>query len=437
MNIFKKIVTVAATVLLCSIFANGQTDEYRQLPTWYPEGDLSSFVDFHDYEASRVVDEAHIFSEYEIDRMKEIIEKIQKDYNIDLVVATDSSSYGLDHDMYAMDFHHFCGYGFGDDFTGSILFICMEEGNRGWWTAATGKCESIYTYDVINSLDDKLEPYMVAGDYAEGVIDYLNNVYELYRLPDWYPDNVDDFIPFYAKYKSHVIDDVNYFTKEQLEVLASKAEEISSLYDTDFVIMTTPATIRGGNIYDYVQDYLLYNGYGVGEDRDAFVFCVLMHDDGYYAWNVVPGSSRDCYSYENMERILDHIQKPMDAGKIYDGALEVFKQADKMYRRGKVLPVVHFFKSVFWGIILGLIAAGITVSRMMSGLNNVRAATGAELYYEDGTFKLTNSDEKFLTSHVTKTLRESSSSSSSRSHSSHSSHSSSGGRSYSGGGRKF
>ena len=43
--------------------------------------------------------------------MLEGIRRIQKDYNIDLVVFTDVDSYGLSHAVYSADFHHFNGYG--------------------------------------------------------------------------------------------------------------------------------------------------------------------------------------------------------------------------------------------------------------------------------------------------------------------------------------
>ncbi|MBP5753396.1 MAG: TPM domain-containing protein, partial [Treponema sp.] len=69
-------------------------------PYWYPE-DVNSFVDFHDENASRVVDDAHIFSDSEIAQMKERIKKIQDESGFDLVVFTDTSSYGLSHGVYA------------------------------------------------------------------------------------------------------------------------------------------------------------------------------------------------------------------------------------------------------------------------------------------------------------------------------------------------
>jgi len=173
-------------------------------PGWWP--DEENFVRTHNTLGPRVVDDADIFTDAEEAEMLLAIEKIQS-LDIDLVVFTDTTTWGEERGTYAEAFHYFNGYGYGDNFTGTILFICMEEGNRGWWTAATGDVEGMYSYEVINALDDRLYPYMAGGDYGEGVLDYLENVYELYtggpfweqlkseenqyygpESPDYYPD---------------------------------------------------------------------------------------------------------------------------------------------------------------------------------------------------------------------------------------------------------
>ncbi|MBO6100894.1 MAG: TPM domain-containing protein, partial [Spirochaetaceae bacterium] len=136
-------------------YADGNIVEpapYRNAPDWWPD-DINAFKDFHDERASRVIDDAHIFSEEEIAVMKARIKQIQDENGFDLVVFTDKTSYGWSHGLYAADFHQFNGYGFGDDFSGSVLFICMREDDRGWWTAATGKCKDLYTEKVINAID--------------------------------------------------------------------------------------------------------------------------------------------------------------------------------------------------------------------------------------------------------------------------------------------
>ncbi len=182
----KKILSLLAVFALILSFAVSASAE--SLPDWYPD-DISGFVRFHNDTAPRVVDNADIFYDWQEDEMLDWIAGIRDNLGFDLVIYTDDTDYGLGRGLCAADFHFYGGYGFGDDYTGTVLFICMEPGNRGWFTATSGECIGIYTDDVLNGIDDKLEPYMVAGaqngnengEYGEGVIDYLGNVYELYE----------------------------------------------------------------------------------------------------------------------------------------------------------------------------------------------------------------------------------------------------------------
>lgn len=113
--------------------------------------------------------------------MRGQLKALRDTYGTDFVVFTDVSTYGLSRKVYAADFFEATGHGLGDDFSGMILFICMEEGNRGWWTAAKGSVKPLFTEQSINWLDDRLEPYMKGGDYGAGVIQYLEDLDTLYQ----------------------------------------------------------------------------------------------------------------------------------------------------------------------------------------------------------------------------------------------------------------
>lgn len=430
-------------------YADGKTVEplpkQHYMPSWYPD-DIKTFVEFHDERASRVIDDAHIFSKKEIATMKEHIKRVQDDYGIDLLVFTDNSSHALAHDAYAAEFYDVNGYGFGDDFTGTVLFICMDENDRDWWTVMTGKCRQIYTPSVINMLDDNLEPYMIAGNYGEGVINYIDDVYELYKLPDWYPEKPEEFVPFHAENKPHVVDQAGLFSKEEQAELARRADEISAAYGTDCLILTTDKTIRGGTLDDYIKDFIKYNGYGEGENNDTFVFCIKKNErfaSWYRLYSTVSKEKRRCYTQKNFDNILEHVSFDMEIESFYSAATTVLDYAEKMYLKGWVLPKINYLMPVIIGLILGFIIAKARTSINKSALSNIRKATSADDYYVDGSFHLGISEDNFLMTNTTrrKIVHETSSSYSSSSSgrsSYHSSYRSSTGRSHSsGGGRKF
>jgi|GEM_PF-762631 len=159
--------------------------ESVQLPGWYPE-DVSTFSDFHNSGAARVVDGADIFSAADEAAMAEKIETIREKYDTDLVVYTDVSSYGMPRNLCAADFYQFNGYGLGSDYSGTCLFICMEAGNRGFETVWRGACSRYYTNDITDKLDDRLYDRLSEGEYGKGVLEYLDNIDFLYakgKLP--------------------------------------------------------------------------------------------------------------------------------------------------------------------------------------------------------------------------------------------------------------
>lgn len=163
--------------------------ETREMPEWYPT-DISAFTDFHATDAPRVVDDADLFTDSEEAEMTAKIEEIIAATGRDLVVFTDVSSYGLARNIYAADFYQFRGYGKGSDYSGSVLFICMEEGNRGWYTAVRGEAQSVLTYSNLDQIDERLEPKMKAGSYYDGVMGYLDDVQSTYatgKAPKGFP----------------------------------------------------------------------------------------------------------------------------------------------------------------------------------------------------------------------------------------------------------
>lgn len=156
---------------------DGQTA--HTLPDWYPEN-INSFEPFNDPEADRVVDNADIFSATEEKEMRELIAEISAASGKDIVILTDTSSYGVEHRVFAADFYDFNGYGMGDSHDGIIIFICMDPMDRDWQTVTTGSAIAVYTERVANKLDDALFEYLSEGRYAEGVTDWIYNVGALY-----------------------------------------------------------------------------------------------------------------------------------------------------------------------------------------------------------------------------------------------------------------
>ena len=174
----KRVLTLALAALLCLALA-ASCFAADGMPDWYPE-DVSTFEDFHAENAPHVVDDADMFTDAEEAALSEKIASIIAAHGYDLVLYTAPSTYGLNHRILAADFYQFCGYGTGDDYSGSVLLICMDPADRGWYTAACGAARDYYTSESINRIDDIIEPLMLDGDYYGAMEQYFNAVDYLY-----------------------------------------------------------------------------------------------------------------------------------------------------------------------------------------------------------------------------------------------------------------
>lgn len=414
---------------------------YR-VPEWYP-ADKAAFQPFHNESANRIADYANLFDDATKEKLQDAIKRIQDEYGMDVAIYTDSECYWRDEDTLAKEFYKYNGYGFGDDYTGSALFICTERGSSSFGLYEEGKCKEIYTDYEVNKMSEKLRRLISSESYGDAAREYLDMVYELYKFPDWYPSDSSNFVRFKAQNKKYVVDQTELFSEEEKAKLEQKALELSNKIGADVLIVTAENTIRGGSAEDFAKDFYRYNGYGQGDENDALIFCIIR--DGYrMRWALVTGDAkRKCYSERNMDHMSEYID---DAMEDYDGHLATSRfmtDAWLMYRLGFTLPKLRLFWPILLGLILGLIVAGKYRKRLNLGMVTIQKAIDAEPYYEQNSFVLTDSSDVLINTTET---RERIISNSTRSgggggRSSYSSgyHSSRGssGRSHSGGGRSF
>lgn len=411
-------------------------------PNWYPDPVVNPFPDYHNQGSPRVVDVANIFTDEEEAAMVEKIEKVRKTYDQDLIVFTDVDTYGLSRGVYAADFYQFGGYGFGDDYHGSVLFICMKEGNRGWWTAARGNEKDHWFSETnINLIDDQLESYMKAGQYGEGVLDYLDHIYALYGKPEWMPEDPAGVERFHDADASRIADHADLLSEEKEEELAAGIAELSEKYNTDIVLLTENTPFATLSAYEIGQTFFDTQGYGAGETYDGACFVIRpVGDSGKVNWSLYFSGDRSCYQEETKDLIYEWAEEALNQ-KDYDAACTtVVEKLGQMYEKGKVRPMLHMTWPGIIGIILGLILSAAFKAFLQKGMKTVKKAAEASHYLVPGSFVLTRKKDKFRTSSVTRVYDPPSSGDSggSSSGSSYSSgYSSSGGGSFTGGGRSF
>ena len=248
-------------------------------PAWYP-ADPSSFQDFHDPDAPRVVDVADIIPDEEEPALEARLAEIREELGKDLVIFTDVSTYGLERKIYAADFYDFNGYGIGDNFEGACLFVCMDPQNRGFWTRCEGpETMALYTEEIANEMDDVTYEYMKSGDYAEGFWVWAENFRRLYLsgspfTPDW----LLSYDPGAARTQNpdapRVVDDAMVFSTQQQEELEAKAQALGEQYGMDVVICTA-RTSGSLTQQEYADAFYAAGGYGLGENYDGILLTLF------------------------------------------------------------------------------------------------------------------------------------------------------------------
>jgi len=413
------------------------------LPDWYPD-DPQNFQFFHDPNAPRVVDAADLFSDEAERRMEARLAEIRSELGRDIVVYTDTTSYGMSHRVWAADFYDFNGYGIGEDREGMCLFICMDPDDRGWWVCCTGPdTMALYTEEAANDMDDVLYEYLSDGDYTDGVEDWIENARTLYAkgmpfAPAWYPGRGETFAPFRDAAAPRIVDDADVLAESERADLAARAAALSAKYGMDVVIHTA-STSYGMSRDEYADAFYRYNGYGFGEDFDG-IGLVVFQNSGR-AIITASGAGAQKLTDVNRERLADRTQSLSEDKKFYEAANLWLDLVDHMQRTGRVPR-----SAGSWGLtaigdaLASAVVGAVALGRAKRRMAVPKVQTNADAYLVAGSLQVQRTGDQFLhttTSRRYAPVRESSNRGSGGGSSYSSSYSGSSGSSHSGSGRRF
>lgn len=246
-----------------------------------------------------------------------------------------------------------------------------------------------------------------------------------------------------------VYDDADLLTDYEEQLLREKAQEFVSEYDMDLVIVTTSYN-EGKGTQDYAQDFYDYNGFGVGDTYDGILFLI----DRTYGYNdtymVTTGHAILVYDDARINAILDDIYYSKDNG--YYAMFETFISSSSYYAELGVAPsnenmtidengnyvekrVFPVGKSLIISFAVSTIVVLILIFRNKMVKKEIRAAA----YLDQSTINFSRKEDRFITTHTTRTYspRNTSSGGSGGSRGGSSISRGSSGRSHGGGGRRM
>ena len=131
----------------------------------------------------QVIDNANLFSAPVIEQMEDIIERIERNHDVDMVVLTTtdtpddySESMWLVRN-YADDFYDNGGYGMGEDNSGMLILLDMN--NRVMWLSTGGVMIEYINDSREEDILDRAYGYLSMGNYGGAVVAALERVAQL------------------------------------------------------------------------------------------------------------------------------------------------------------------------------------------------------------------------------------------------------------------
>lgn len=235
---------------------------------------------------------------------------------------------------------------------------------------------------------------------------------------DWQSGNIPS-----ERLLPRAVDYTDTLSSDELDTLNSKLDDISDKWGVDVVcVLDTDYESYTYSATSYADDYYDYNGFR--NDGIALAVFTVSRE-----WAIsTKGSAISTFTDKGQSDIISYIKSDMSNGDYYEAFYKFADKCDEYLQyekdKGKAKTdssgknlIIAIAISVVIGVIVGFIGSGI----MKSKLKSVKFQSGAANYVVPNTFNLSNAQDVYLYSTVTKTRRESDSSSGSGGSSTHSS----------------
>lgn len=253
--------------------------------------------------------------------------------------------------------------------------------------------------------------------------------------------------------KEKVYDFANLLTEEEENKLFNSINEYIKKYNMDMAVVTIDKNNKASAM-DYADDFYDYNNFGIGSTHDGLLFLIDM--DTREMWISTTGEAIRVYSDARIDSILDSTYNYIKSQKYYLCANAFVSRASSYASSGVpssnkntyinengeyIVNTVNDTNNGLIFVIISLVVST-TVSLIFIAVasykhKTIKKATQAKQYLVNGSFNLTEKEDRFVTSHTTKHYNPPSSSSGGSSGGGSSTHSSSSGSSHGGGGRSF
>lgn len=226
----------------------------------------------------KIVDKADLLTDQEEQKLEEKARQIVSDYQMDVVIVTVDGLGSKTSEQYADDYFDYNGYGIGDDYSGVLLLISMEE--RDWAISTCGDAIYALTDYGIQQIFSSFSMDLSAGYYYDAFdtfLDALPGYFEAlshdtpidgnqggYEGPgSYYPGTSDDVI-YYPGYQ-HKVTAGEVFGKILIALLVGCG--VAGL-----VVWLMGRSMRTARAQSSADDYIQHSSFHLRSCQDFFLY---------------------------------------------------------------------------------------------------------------------------------------------------------------------
>ncbi|MCR5509126.1 MAG: TPM domain-containing protein [Lachnospiraceae bacterium] len=175
-------------------------------------------------------------------------------------------------------------------------------------------------------------PVNVYADEVDGADDHEGTLTE---LPDWYPEDGSEFVPFHDEGAPRVTDAADIFSDDDEWEMEKRLYEIRSEIDKDIVIYTDVSSY-GMDQSILAADFYDYNGYGCGDDYEGICLFICMDPDDRGWWAATYGpETKKLYTEEFANELDEALYEYMASGEYGEGVKDWIENIHTLYVKGR------------------------------------------------------------------------------------------------------
>lgn len=213
-----------------------------------------------------IVDEADLLTAEEEASLETVAEGLLEAYGVDIVILTVDSLEGKRPQDYADDYYDAQGYGVGDDYSGALFLLSMEE--RDLYVSTCGDAIYALTDYGIDQTTKLTLPYLSDGDYYGGFLVWLEALPEYFdALAAGTPIDGSDYSEdFYHGDQEEVV----YYEEEvSPSVLLSL---MIALPVAGVVLLIMRLMMNTKQPQHSAMDYMKADSFGLRSQQDLFLY---------------------------------------------------------------------------------------------------------------------------------------------------------------------